>query len=484
MVLPIVASIAMFGASAQAVIAPTVVASILCVVLVAILGRMIWGTREGIIAGFLLSFLPSFRLYSSSAYPDVHACLWATLAVILAVASTRAQRRGGTWVLAIVCGLCVGLATSAKIFAFTVIVSVCGIHFFQRKQPSSQRIACLSAVAAGFGVFSLIEGLFYSYAANDFLFRYHTLSAVQSADELFAATSGTAKEFLKEAWHRVSMPLEPNRSTWGLVALAFWPAAILAFLKSTRGRIIAFWAVAAYLLIALAPVRFRNGPQIFPFFSGRTALTTCVPFALCTAWMIMQALRIFVPVAMHALAQPVVLATLVLASFALPSALEGIRHSHTKMVGLAIKRAISETDWSQAGEIFVHPATYIRFGVLFPPQLRARLRVAVDESSATWWHQSAWDINERVRALPPPRGAFLLATPAQLRGEAELWDYDVILPREPLKLWAEATPLNELALCGDARVDALSSCDSSPATPLICVVAGTHPRRVATAKSS
>ena len=75
-------------------------------------------------AATIIALLPSFRVYSTTAYPDVHACLWVTLAVVLAVLTARVKCGHRIWSLGLTCGIAVGLASSAKIFAITACIPV------------------------------------------------------------------------------------------------------------------------------------------------------------------------------------------------------------------------------------------------------------------------------------------------------------------------------------------------------------------------
>ena len=449
---PITLTVAVFGDNPTAVILPTLIASMLCLVAVVILGRLVWGWWEGLGAATLVGVLPCFHTLSTAAYPDIHACLWSTGAVLLGLGAVRVQRLPWVWILGVGSGLALGLATSAKVFAVTagiaVLVGLCGA----RGESYRRRFAAGAAIILGGFVAFLTDGLFYLWVADDFFFKHHALSAAKSTDDLFQVTGvPTAAAYAAVAGERLTMLFRPAASGWGKVAILFWPAAGLALLKS-RGRSIALWAIGAYVLIALIPVRLKNGPQPYPFFDGRAVLTTCVPFALCLAWTIRQAAqRAFRPawVRPGSFAAIVVMAIVTCTDW---SSLNGFRSRATSRVGLAIRQVIVATEWNDDTNIFLSPSLYLRHRILFPAKLRDRLRVAVDNEAPQWWRDAVVDIGARAKALPPPNDAYLLATPTQAKGELEWWDYGVGLPRDALEDWRGISPRVQVARFKDKTI--------------------------------
>ena len=65
-ILPVAASLSVFGDSAIAVALPMYIASTLCVVLVVVLGRLVWGWWEGLCAATVVSVLPYFHVLSTT----------------------------------------------------------------------------------------------------------------------------------------------------------------------------------------------------------------------------------------------------------------------------------------------------------------------------------------------------------------------------------------------------------------------------------
>ena len=79
--------------------------------------------------------------------------------------------------------------------------------------------------------------------------------------------------------------------------------------------------------------------------------------------------------------RPLVLPAIVALSFVHPQVLNGFRDRPTSRVGEAVRRITADTDWATGREIFMPASLYLRFRILFPPELRDRLRVAVDDKS-------------------------------------------------------------------------------------------------------
>lgn len=455
-IVPIAVSMRLFGDSPAVVALPMLVASTLSVALVAILGRIVWGWWEGLCAATVVSVLPYFRVLSTTAYPDVHACLWTTAAILLAVALTRERLLRRALLYGAGCGLALGLAASAKIFSVSAGIGVVFIIWTWRSESRYIRSLSLTSVVLGCTALFFIQGVFYSLVADDFWFKLHALRNAQSADHLFTA-SGTADlaGFAEIAWNRLTLILAPGTSGWGLVAAAFWPAAGLVLLLNRPGRGLAVWAIAAYLFLALTPVRLKGGLQPYPFFDGRAVLTTCVPFALCLGWLIHRMVSLTPSPSLARHGWPLVFGAIVALAYINPRELNGFRDRPTKRLGDAVKQLVAVTHWDDQSEIFMPASLYLRYRILFPADLRSRLRVAIDEEAQPWWRDASVDIVSRRRALRGPANAYLIATPLQLTGVPESWDYGVPLPRVGLSAWERASPV----------FTAIQSADDTGGTP-------------------
>ncbi len=471
MIVPVAASITMFGDSPGAVVLPTFIASALCVILVAILGRLLWGWWEGLLAASVVSVLPFFRVLSTAAYPDVHACFWATLAVVLALLATRTDRVRTAVILSVGCGLAIGLAVSAKVLSVIVVVAVVGFLYEGRGRREEgrgerqeargnpelaaslrSRFGLYASVIAGLVGYVLIDGLFFTWAADDFWFKLHTLRASQVLDGMFPPERYDLAGYASMVWERLTLLQRSSTSGWGRFGLVFWPTVLLVALLNRRGRPLALWGVAVYLVIAVVPIRFSNGPQPFPFFDGRYLLVACVPFALCLGWLLRRAACPFLGPTWIDRSWPAVLGVVVALSFMGKRELNGWRDRQTSRIAVAMQQIIAETDWDDDREIFMPASLYLRYRIFFPPHLRERLRVAVDGGSPAWWRIASVDVAARCSPLPPPGGAYLIATPTQFEGRPELFDYGVRLPREPLTAWHAHPPTLTIARFTDKTI--------------------------------
>ena len=445
-IVPVAASVAVFGHHTWAVALPMFAASVACVFLVVALGKLLFGWREGLLAGLIVSVLPYFRVLSTTAYADTHVCFWvtaATLCCTLALRAAGAKRRS---VLFAACGFALGLAISSKVFAATTLCAIFALVAHAEWKAGRRIGAAGLAVVVGGLCFVLAEGLFYSHFANDFFFSLHAHEQSQAgvpaiAGESSAAGMGAAQLI----WDRITLLMHPSTSGWGWVGVAFWPAVILSFWFGGAARAMAWWAGGTYLLIAFAPVSLAGGYQPYPLFHGRHILPACIPFALCLAYIVARfvgrleaAQCASVPISLIWPALGVLVGVLSLAN---PNALRGFRDRPTGRMGDAISEIIAAIDWRPGVPIYLTPSSYWRYRLLFPEHLRAQLRVAASDDAPRWWFNVTPDIAAREGKLTSSEKGYLLATPEQLAGGAESWDYGVGLPEELLNLWGRRTPL-------------------------------------------
>jgi hypothetical protein len=164
---------------------------------------------------------------------------------------------------------------------------------------------------------------------------------------------------------------------------------------------------------------------------------------------------------------PIALAVVLVVSFADPQALNGFRDRPTSRTGQAINQVIASTDWVAGRRIFMPASLYLRFRILFPSEFRDRLRVAVDDGARDWWRDAAVGIQKRRDPLPPPGDAYLLATPSQLRGELEFWDYGVGLPRTELIAWNDDSVLRRVGQGADKQIRCLQADEDDPRVLLV-----------------
>ncbi|MFT5374609.1 MAG: 4-amino-4-deoxy-L-arabinose transferase-like glycosyltransferase, partial [Candidatus Latescibacterota bacterium] len=112
----------------------TTIMAVATVPAVAALGRRLYGTSGGLIAGFLLCILPLHVRYSHLATTDVPATLWMTLALLFAVRIIQ-QGRLRDFALA---GICAGLTAASKYPAALIFLAIPAAAFLA-KSTSRQR---------------------------------------------------------------------------------------------------------------------------------------------------------------------------------------------------------------------------------------------------------------------------------------------------------------------------------------------------------
>jgi len=441
-ILAVATSMALFGNDVPAVELPTLLASILTVVLVVFIGRMAANWWIGLFAGSIVAVLPYFRVLSTTAYPDVHACFWATLAVTLMMHALRTVHDRRAVLAAASAGVALGLAVSAKIFTVWALVGLLAVAWGDsRANEPRRRSAVLSMFAGGVALF-IIHGLAYAWLAGDFWYKWHAITAAQGQANLFPASADPlAVGPLRFAMQRLGFFFEPGASGWGWLAVAFWPAALLVLAADRRMSPFALWAIAGYLLVAFLPVSFRHGLRPYPSFVGRNILFLCVPFALCLAAATQRLIATRFRLARSHAGWPVWMLSIVAVSYAVPDDLSTFRDRPTSRIGVAITRLIQDDTLDEAAEIHMTPSMYWRFRVLFPPELRERLRVSTQGNAPDWWRDTTIDIVARHVTGAPPADAVLLATPLQLAGDAERWDYGVGLEPAALAVWHRAANL-------------------------------------------
>jgi len=458
MVLPVTVSIRLFGDNTWAVALPTVLAAIGCGIVVALIGAATWGWWEGLCAATLLAVIPYFRVLSTTAFPDVHACFWSSVAVLAAIRSKgRDTRRGAAF--AVLAGLAGAVALSAKVTCAAVVPVVFMVVCFER--PVRVRTACVRAlsVAGGMLVAFLVEGGFHSVVAGDFWFSLHSLGNTQSAVDVFASSElRRSPGLISFGVDRLTLPLRPADSGWGLLGGAFWPVLVGSMWIDARGRVLAAWGLLAYLSVAFMPVSSADGLQPMPIFHGRHVLTAIVPFTLCLGHLTHRLISAVAkkwgrsPERWVAPTWPGVVVAASCVFVITRHDLNGFQDRDTRRIGLGIRAMVEAGTLDGHGEIVMTPSMYWRFRVLFPYAMRERLRVAVSHDAPNWWRQTVPGIASRLCSAPLSHGATLLATPRQLHGEAESWDYGCPLPSEELNQWRLGESLATIVRAANAHL--------------------------------
>jgi hypothetical protein len=388
-------------------------------------------------------------------------------------------------------GAAFALAVSAKVFAIAALAGIGAVFVTTRvrgiQAPPTRSDATsflaptngdawskrsgdvawsLGAFLAGVAMVQVIEGLFYLWAAGDFFFSLRaTLSASENVPSF--TTEGASKmSVLAMIWDRLTIFHHQSTSGWGVLAIPFWPIVLLVALLDRSARVLAAWAVAAFVLVAFVPVSFAAGARAYPIFHGRHILPACVPFALCLAWCVCRAGKALLRPRWRSSAWALAAVAVVALALVDGRALNGFRDRDTSRVGRAIAQMIPSIP-DDGRDIFMTPSMYWRFRALFPDALRGRLRVAASEDAPTWWRHVCPDIAKRARPLPGPNEAYLVATPRQLRGEAEHWDYGVPLPSEGLASWGESPTLAGFVRDSDRHIRALPDAHHAIETVLL-----------------
>lgn len=326
-------------------------------------------------------------------------------------------------------------------------------------------------VVIGLVLFQVFEGLFYLRVAGDFFFNLHATLAVQANVPGLAGESGAAAMTLTEfVADRLMMLMRPSTSGWGWIGVLFWPALLATGMLKKSARPLVVWALSAFVLVAFVPLNFSSGAQPYPIFHGRHILPACIPFALCLAWIVRNALERAMTAPWSPRAWPIAAACVVVVALGDVRSLNGFRDRATSRVGEAIRELLAKPPWDNSGEIFMTPSTYWRFRLLFPESVQSRLRVAAAESSPDWWKKTCPDIALRWVLLPPPGRGYLIATPAQLLGPGEQWDYGVGLPPENLIEWQRTPALATLIRSPDKRISRVQGGD--PHADAILVLVG------------
>lgn len=471
-IIPVAASIAIFGSTAAAVWFPSLLASLLCVMTVAWTGWMLWGWREGLLAALIVSMVPYFRILSTAGFPDVHVCLWTAGSLALAVRGLRCtSTKNIRWFL-LASGFCVAIATLTKILTAPAVVAVVLLIFQDRKRTRPQNLQLAGVFCAGGVVGIIIEGLFFQWAAGDFLFNYHAhLAALGDVPTVGIAGASSNASTWNLALDRLTMMLIPIYSGWGTLGMGFWIACGAGlWFRSTRW--LAVWSISAYLLLAICPIGIKNGAiRLNPVFHGRHILPLCIPFALCIAHSVGRvASARFIVLAKGAF--PIAVACVLGLAVLDRHHLSGFIHRPTSRVGIAIAQLIEDSalDDSDA-PIFMTPSTYWRYRILFPQRLRSRLAVSTDPGAPDWWKRTTCDITRRHASLPDPDSAYLIATPRQLRGLPEQWDYGVSLPNRLLGPWRKSPPRVIVARLGNRTIKRVSTAHD-PKDTLVMLLGG------------
>ncbi len=476
-IVPVAGSIAIFGSTATAIWLPSLLASLICVLAVTWAGRMLFGWREGLLAALMVSMVPYFRVLSTAGFPDVHVCMWTAISLALAICGLRSETARKTGWLLLASGFCVSMATLTKILTAPLVGALLLLILQDTDRSRSTKVRLAGVFFVG-GIVGIIkEGLFFQWAAGDFFFNYHAhMSALGGVPTLNVAGTPESTSTWNLVVERLTMMFHPISSGWGTLGMLYWFAcAVSLCYRPTRW--LAAWLAGAYLLLSICPIGIDQGAiKLNPLFHGRHILPLCIPFALCVAYWVGRTASVrFTGVAK--IAFPMAVVGVVGLAVLDRHHLNGFVNRPTSRIGIAISQLTKEPALADGdAPIFMTPSTYWRYRILFPDHLRPRLFVAAAPDTPDWWRKTSPDIANRQATLPAPRDAFLIATPGQLGGVPEPWDYGVSLPESVLTHWQRATPLTILARMPDRTIQRVSP-DDVTEDRLLILLGGSQPRQ-------
>ncbi|MHC5109743.1 MAG: ArnT family glycosyltransferase [Planctomycetota bacterium] len=445
-VIPAAMSMALLGNHVTAVILPSMLFSLLAIILVALLGRCYWGWRTGLTAGTIFAFIPILQNNATGLLPGSHTCCFVAGAMLMSWLAARAEVARYRHLLAIGAGVACAAAISTKLFAAAVLLGV-GATFWHEMRLSRRFWMTAGMVGVGIMSFVILESAFFGWAADDFWYKARALNGARGAhvvekfhSQAYQTVSGTVDMIS----HRLMMPYRLDDSTWGVMGMFFLPATVAALVCDRRAQGLGLWTLATFLGVGFVPISFDGGIHVFPpgFFDGVNLLVLCVPMSLCTAWAVNQLARR--PALPRRLwnAWPVGLIVVMMVAHQDRLRCNRSRTLPQQEIGRAIETIIASDSFAAgraaAGEpIYMLPSIYWRYRILFPEPLRSRLRVVASSADPDWWLTASADMQDRWEELPnPPRG-YLLATPEQISGEGHYWDYGVGMPRDRLPAWQE-----------------------------------------------
>lgn len=154
------ASFDLLGFSRSAGRLPQIAATLAVILITSWIGRMLWGSRAGWMAGLVLIATPSFMDFGRMAMSDMLLTLWSTLAVALTL---QAYRSGRAFLPLVALGFTMGLGflTKGPIAWITPGLGMLSIawHYRDRRPaipPLAAAIAAVTTVIVGFAWFAAV----------------------------------------------------------------------------------------------------------------------------------------------------------------------------------------------------------------------------------------------------------------------------------------------------------------------------------------
>lgn len=240
LLLPVAAVYMLFGVSEWTTMVPSLLASVLSVVLLAEITRRLFGVRVAVIAGLLYATFPIHMILGGMLAPETLAECYVLGGVLVFL---HARERGGIrWFCA---GLLMGTAYLAKEPALFVGGAFLLVCLLERRWTGA------ALFAAGVAAIGAIEHAYYVAAWGDLMFRPNAtrLFTLPVGSDFF--TSSTDNDLAYRLFRKYPrMMLLPHLKfglhSIGAIAAA---AAALVWLKPRGARLLALWAVVPFLYL-------------------------------------------------------------------------------------------------------------------------------------------------------------------------------------------------------------------------------------------
>jgi len=286
-VVPIALSFSAFGIGSFPLVLPSLLGSLLLVLVAYRWGRELYAEETGRAAALVLAVLPLDVFHATEAHPDLLQAALIGLGAHLLWRSTRMERSRRALLQAAAAGLAFGWAYLVKESAALLVLPVLAWCADRRAWPA------VGAALGILGVVILLELAVYASVRGDALLRFH---AVQSQLRGIPAASGPglggrASELISYLFHPGRLGFVYAGGLFG-IALAILPWLLLK--DRARSGWVGLWCAWSLLLVGFLPasiVPYRPALSIFPRFLAPMAL----PAALLVARAFVVVLRSRLP---------------------------------------------------------------------------------------------------------------------------------------------------------------------------------------------
>lgn len=261
-----------FGPSEVAMLVYPVFISLLCVGLAYWGGSFLLGQRAGLFAAALVAVLPLASRSATVLMADLPAAVWGNIGILLLFAGSRRDTRGQA-ALAAVGGLALGVSWLCKesvIYLFPFAFS----YALWVAPRGWRRLVVPTALALGFGLVLLAEGLVYARLTGDFAHRFHEIHRNYEYQKTWFFAEGTrygwaAGEYQSAVLNRLFRegPLTIFASpTFGGVTAAAIPAVVYALYRRDRSLVLlSLWFLSLAFMFNFASSSLRSYQPLVMF---------------------------------------------------------------------------------------------------------------------------------------------------------------------------------------------------------------------------